>query len=291
MKTMEPTADQNSKEPEHKGPNIRTMKSDISEFLASTKPSLVQILTTQVEAERAAEDEGPKVRQTARIFAAVGIILIVGTLGYLGYRYFLPSSSEEAGTLIPQPFFSVDKSVTVEYKTGRSLMPSILDNAKVVESRGVIKRLVALGVSSDNQKVSQLATEAFLKAAGIEMPSGIYPALADTLMPLYYRGEFGTRLALVIKTNDPARAFDQLFRNEPELANWWSALFLGENVAPRIIPFEDRVYKNISYRILALDTARDLQMVYAIFPAKNYLIITSSEEPLRVIINRLFQAS
>ncbi|MBI2054675.1 MAG: hypothetical protein HYT39_01095 [Candidatus Sungbacteria bacterium] len=287
---MEPTADQNSKESEKREPNIRTMKSDISEFLASTKPSLVQILTTQVEAERAAEEENPKARQTARIFAAVGIILIVGTLGYIGYRYFRPSSSEEAGTLIPQPFFSVDKSITVEYKTGKSLMPSILDNAKVVEGRGTVKRLVVLETSAD-KKVSQLNTGSFLKAMGIEMPSGIYPALADTLMPLYYRGEFGTRLALVIKTYDPARAFDQLLRNEPELANWWSAIFLGENIPTRIVPFEDRVYKNISYRILALDATRDLQIVYAVFPAKNYLIITSSEEAFRVIINRLFQAS
>lgn len=289
---MEPAASQNPTEPEKKEPNIRTMKSDVSEFLASTKPSLIQMLTSQVEAERAPQEEYPKTASFMKTLGLLGILLALGAGGYLGYRYFQPSEPGEAGTLIPQPFFSVDKSVTIEYRgPAANLAGKIAENSRLAERQGTLKRLVVLGTSGDKSKAFQLNTEDFLKAAAIEMPPGISAALSNPTMPVYYWGKSGSRLALIIKTSDPERALEALLRGESGLAGQWANLFLGEMPTVRIVPFEDRVYKNINYRILPLDAERDLQIVYGIFAAKNYLIITTSEEAFKIILNRLFQAS
>ena len=56
------------------------------------------------------------------------------------------------------------------------------------------------------------------------------------------------------------------------------------------MPFEDRIYRNISYRFAAAGINGD-QFLYGAFPAKNYIVITSSEETFRLIIDRLYEAS
>jgi len=82
-----------------------------------------------------------------------------------------------------------------------------------------------------------------------------------------------------------------LLRDEHNLAFNWSAMFLNQKPEIKIIPYEDRIYRNISYRAAPFDRVNDIQLVYGVFPAKDYLIFASSEETFRAIINRLYEAS
>lgn len=266
------------------------MKSDISEFLKDTKPSLVQMLATQVEAERA----GIVPHKAAglpwgRITGGLFFFLILAGAGFAGYRYLVHAPEEEANVIIPQPFFTVEKTTALQY------VPRELENLRNAlrrepggERLGSLKRLVVL--IEETGTIRHITPQEFIQTTEIKIPELLIPALS-AVMPVYYEGKNGVRLAIVFKSNDPKRFLDIFFRTEANLVTGWSPLFLDLTPPTRIIGFEDRLYRNIGYRILPLDSASDLSITYGLYPAKNYLILTSSEEAFKTIVDRLFEAS
>lgn len=268
------------------------MQSDVSEFLKETKPSLIQILTTQVEAERAREENpGRNVRAFITAAIIIGVIAILFGIGYFFSGYFRKAAVENAAPLIPQPFFSVEKSLTIETAAEiGSIADEIKNKISEAGPNGTITRLVFLKKAGSGE-LEALGVADFLKSARIDMPLGIASTLVESAMPVYYTGTNGVHLAIVFKTSDPERALDQLLKGEPALETAWSPIFLNEAAHASLASFEDASYRNINYRILKLDAAKDLNIIYSVFLAKHYLIITPSEETLKVVIDRLFNAS
>lgn len=271
-------------------PSIRTMKSDISEFLKETKPSLIQMLATQVEAERSGvREEKRRDFPWIKIVGVFTLFLLVIAGGYAGYQYILKAPPEEANAIIPQPFFTVEKTTALQY-TPRELenLRSEIQKERGGERPGSLKRLVVL--IEEAGAMRHITPAEFTSATRLEIPELLLPTLT-AVMPVYYERSNGVRLAVIFKSNDPKRFLDIFFRTESGLITGWAPLFLDMTPPTRIIGFEDRLYKNIGYRILPLDPALDLSLTYGLYPAKNYLILTSSEEAFKAIVDRLFEAS
>jgi len=277
-------------------PNVRTMKSDVSEYLRATKPSLIKMLTSQIENDKT---ERVRPRETARNYTGlVGAILIVlisigvlGVGGYFIYKMFNKVPVQQANIVIPQPLFAVDGSETVSARlpNGGDLISVLNKHIPSNVSMGSLRRLVILTELGDGS-VRSLRPDEFLKGAGVRASQIFLAALTGPVMPVYAATSQGARLALVMPTNDPDRARSELLNSESSILFNWQSLFLDRKPELKVVPFEDRIYRNISYRFAAAGINGD-QFLYGAFPAKNYIVITSSEETFRLIIDRLYEAS
>ncbi|MBI2097095.1 MAG: hypothetical protein HYT40_03035 [Candidatus Sungbacteria bacterium] len=278
-------------------PSIRTMKSDVSEFLANTKPSLIKMLSTQIEEERM---NRPTRRNFAsdyagKIGAAIAVLVAIGVLaagGYAAFRFFQKTPSQRGNVLVPQPFFRTELSDTVaipEIRNG-ALEPILKERAAITDPGAVMKRLIAMTENADGT-VRAISANEFLVTAGISASTVLTKTFYGPAMPLYFKSNRGVRFAVLLQTSDADRARSELLHDETNLAFKWSVIFLNQTPEIKILPYEDRIYRNINYRIIPLEPVNDLQLVYGIFPAKNYLIVAASEETFQVIVNRLFEAS
>lgn len=275
--------------------NVRTMKSDISAFLKETKPSLVQLLATQVESERAAtEDRSPHRLQSA-IIILISLAFLAG-IGILVWQKFLfPSQNQNSSLAIPQPFFSVETSATIEHRAGSlpaqagqpSLTETIKAAALITEKVGTMKRILVLDAKKDSRET--LGANDLLREAGIIMPKETTLALSGPVMLVSHRTPHGMRLAVVVKTSDVRRVFEGVLRSERTILPDWRGLFLNPPPEAKTSTFEDHDYRNLNYRSLTLDTGSDLTLIYGMFPAKEYLVIATSKETFQEIINRLFE--
>ena len=76
---------------------------------------------------------------------------------------------------------------------------------------------------------------------------------------------------------------------EPLLPIAFRPFFFDEKPEGLIAPFQDRSYRNIDWRYIKLSEEEDLGIGYAIFPAKNLLVVATSKETMEIVINRLFE--
>ncbi|OHA01911.1 MAG: hypothetical protein A3C11_00265 [Candidatus Sungbacteria bacterium RIFCSPHIGHO2_02_FULL_49_12] len=280
------------------GQNIRTMKSDVSEFLASTKPSLIKLLSTQMEEERGGASRahlGIGQNYAGKIGAVLVVLVSVGVValgGYIGYRALQKPPLQQENVLIPQALFQVGSSETTQLASTNTgtLSPKLISAAGSFDQGATMKRLIIL--KEDNGTVRSITASEFLTAADIQAPAIVSKTFSAPIMPVFYKSANGTRLALIAPTSDPDRVRAELLKNEPSLAFDWSTIFLNQKPVISITAlYEDRIYRNISYRRVIFDPSHDNGIVYGIFPAKNYFIITTSDETFKIIINRLYESS
>lgn len=287
MESREPKLGENTK-----AANIRTMKSDVSEFLKETKPSLIQLLTTQVDSSELPRRERP-IKTAPAIYAiyALSVLAAIGAIGlggYFGYRYFSKPAKDQATVVIPPPYFSVEKTISAPVNAQTSASSQIRKAVLNLDTKYLLTRMVLL--TGEEGAARSITPQEFIQSSGIAMPFSIISSFTGAPMLLYYRTANGPRFAVVMKTNDPNRVLEQLLRVEDGLVQNWSPLFLNDTPPNSLVSSEDRTYRNISYRIIPLDPVRDIQLLYAIYPAKNYLIMSVSEEGFRLIINRLYES-
>lgn len=274
-------------------PKIRTMKSDISEFMKETKPSLIQILTKQVEYQP------PETKREKKLLPLLGILLgIVGFLvlmggGWIGYQYFIlrqtgsgPETKEE--TVPPSPI-SVEKVETrIIARDALALQQSIFTAGGTTERLETIKRLVIKIKEKGDNTTRLLKTKDLFEILDIPAPSQVFDSLQETLFLYTYQTRTGPRLILAAVSKSPGRTFAGILGWENSMQRDLEIMFLGEPPAPVIAPFLDKTFRNIDYRFLAIKN--ELGLGHFIFSAKNLLVISSSEEALQVVINRLFES-
>lgn len=269
------------------------MRSDVAEYLKETKPSLIQLITNEeplAVAERELEPKRPK--NFAWLWLTVGAAVVLLGTGYGAYILTRTTPIKEAELKIPQPLISVEESSVVNVTSGDQETPyeKTIARGNASEHEGDVTRIVAV-IGSDMENPRVLTAVEFLRASEISLPPGTADLLAGSYMPFIYKTGFGNRSGLILKIKDQDRVFQALLGSESAMHEDWATMFPARTPPTRIIPFEDREYRNISYRVLALAPEQDLVLIYGFFPAKNYLIVATSEEAFRLIVNRLFLAS
>lgn len=267
-------------------PAIRTMHSDVSEFLKTTKPSLVSLLTRQAQWD----EYRPAPRRALRwvlIAAALGALgLTGGVIWYLGRAPSVPSPAAVARA-VPPPFIFFEETRDVDPSAARPLSARLAASAGTSGPPGSFLRLIVRTGKGETASVPDLRQ--LLELAGGRAPAGLTET-ADAPPQLFaYWSSSGPELGLMVEVKNPARALQGLLAAEPSLAGDLEFLFGGASPPLSFAPYLDSAYRNISFRYLELEAARDRGLGYLLFPSQRLIVMATSLGAIRASIDRLFE--
>lgn len=290
MYKLEGQQNQPTREPAQKESTIRTMKSDVAEFLKKTKPSLITIITKEAERGEKPEILGKKPGLLNKYLISAILLLLLGGAGYLLYSFFLNEEPLVITKIIPPPaLFATEKSRTVNISAGdkAAIRRGLNDSADERERNGTIKRILFKIIERSGEE-HFVTTEEIFSALDILPPPELTQFLDKNFMAaIYYQNE-GPRIIFSVKTARPERTEETMLKWEVSMQRDILPLFLKERVETKLIPFEDRSFRNIDWRYLKLDNIKDIGVGYTIFKSRNYLVITTSREAMETAISRLF---
>ena len=269
-------------------PGIRTMKSDAQEYFKTSKPSLLDLVGKQTEVRPS--DFEPK--KKLNVFPIVlGALILIGA-GTLAYFFLLPARhAEEVKKLVPPtPFFATESSrtITVGVNNREQFLRLMTDSFIESERFGTIKRIL-IKLQEDSRERFALFSD-FKDLYRMAPPPALLSRLDPPFMTFLYSSKEGSRFGLAVRIQDPDRVFFDMLSWESSIVLDMRPLFFGESPEGPLTAFEDRTYRNIDWRYQKLSSTKDLGLGYAIFPAKNLLVIAISKETMETIINRLFDA-
>ncbi len=284
-------------------PRIRTMKSDVDELFHEKKETVISAIAKETaiglgEKSQKKED-APKNKKVLIIIGGVlSMLFLIG--GGSVYYYFFSASSQKTTApqkkpeiLVPRPFFSMEKSRNIIVRTPD--IGDFTDNLVIIqndrERSGTIKRIVLImRDKEENERIGLLKD--FLSASSIVLPQKLEETMTtDVNFFLYYQNDQSVRRGLIIPITNEAKAFRALVENETDFFSIWKNLYDESDAQPgRVLAFEDMTYRNIDIRRIQFTQKEDIGFYYAIFKSKKYLIIATSFEEIKIVIDRLFDA-
>lgn len=275
-------------------PKIRTMKSDIAEYMKEAKPSLIQILTKQVEIQPQPLDSGGREFPWKTILVSAGGVAIIALVGWASYQYLFvppgarpetPAVKEEQAPASP---IAVEKThIITVFPNLLSFQQSLFTEAQNIERTGSFKRIVIM-VRGNGGKTHHLTPRELFDILDINPPQQTGDSLVSSFFFYVYYAVSGPRTVIIAPSRNIGRTFAGMLGWENSIQRDLEIFFLGEKTSPVIAPFVDRTFKNIDYRHLKIGA--ELGIGYFLFSAKNYLVLATSEEALQLVINRLFEA-
>lgn len=283
---------------EKPAPKIRTMESDIQALFKEGKESLVSAVAKEEAIKKFPPLEKKPLSKITMGFLlfllGAGVVLIAVGGIYFGFFYRQKPAVQTPfeQTVIPRPFFSMEKSRNSIVSSFSFLtFPQdlkIIENDK--ERDGIVKRIVLL-VKDEQDRERIAKTEEFFLAANLTPAK----ALLENLAPefnffLYYQNGGRTRRGMVLPIVNDLRAWRAMLDAENTLRGSWNALFDPTDPKGTLAAFEDITYRNIDIRRLQLSSKDDIGFYYAIFKPKKYLVITTSHELMKVSLDRIFDS-
>lgn len=274
-----------------KEPAIRTMKSDMAEYLKKVKPSLVSLLTkqSQADARRGVFSSEKKLpAKTLLILLAVAAILGGAFIAYLYLRLKTPPPpSGEPQLPASSIFFESSDEVTIN-DDQRSLADALAQIGEKQQSTGTFRRII-IRVKTGVETAPIIEAPKFFQVLSGKTPHSLAPALGGPPQFFIYRQNSGPRFGIILETTNPQAALAAFKLWEPAMQSDFSPIFLGHPPPSSFDAYRDITYKNIDFRYLKMDPINDYGFGYLYFPARNLIIISTSEEALRLTINRLFE--
>lgn len=291
---MPPEQNKNQNPTPARASAIRTMQSDAQEFLKTAKPSLMQIIGQRQEEFTPPEQRSRRARPLAILALALGVAAL-GVGIFLFLRAFSGTSPGISGEITqkltpPQPFFATETSRTISVKARDRIefLRLVADSMKEQEREGTVKRIVIKVQDGPHERFATL--DDFFDLWRMTPPSTLGPQINPPLMAFIYYGKEGSRLGFMAPSRAPDRTLADMLSWEPGLFSVFTPFFFDEKINSGLTPFEDRTYRNIDWRYLKLSQERDLGIAYTLFPAGDFLIVTTSKNALETVINRLFDA-
>ncbi|MDO8560878.1 MAG: hypothetical protein Q7R91_01545 [bacterium] len=280
-------------------PKIRTMKSDIDKFMKDTKPSLIQMMTKQAEYRSPEIEKEEKKFPTKIILIVAGSMVVLAVLGWLGYILLTPQTPPQqaktsagkttTGEEIPaSPILTEKTQTATSLRNPIQLQKIIFDAAQNAERPQSLKRLV-IKIKEADGGTGFLTAKDFFDILNIPAPQQVQDTLRDQLfLYIYYTSTGLPRAIFIAPSRNPERMRGGMFAWESSMERDLDTLFLGATPNQIVAPFFDKTFRNIDYRTLALEPGTEVG--YFMFSAKNFLVITTSDEALQVAINRLFES-
>ncbi len=256
-------------------PALRTLKTDTAEFVEKGGVSLVDIATE--EAKRSGlkyKEKISKVPFKKIILISIGVFVIIG-IGFGGYWFFTKNQQEEqSNQLLARPILAADDQIEVFVDLENP--QKFLNNLQsAIQSQIRPNHLLNIFVPLDSRE--------FLKIIGTNPPLE-FPYSLDSkfmLAKFYLTKDWPI---LVFKIRDYDSAFAGIIKWERYMAADLQGLFLSQNLNNANNFFEDKVVQNHDTRILN-DKDGNSILIYS-FINRNYLVITTNEEPLKEIFRR-----
>ncbi len=271
-------------------PAIRTMESDIQEFLKTAKPSLIKIVSQELDQPPTQEEKKGISRKRAYWITSALFLSAAGLLGILWWVFYgRVAEPETPAKLVPSaPYFAVEAARTVSIKAGdrTTFLRLMKDAVREPEREGIIKRVIIKIRDGPQERFAAL--EDFFEFYGSKPPEGLLRSVEPTLMVFVYARSNAPHLGLALRAKEPNRTLASMLSWERTIIPDLSRILLGEAEVRVTAPFEDRTYRNIDWRYIKLSEEKDMGIGYFVFPARNVLVITASKESAEEIIDRLF---
>lgn len=297
---------------EKRKPMIRTMQSDIREYVKGDKKKFLSMISEAVDKEPgrfSGEARGPVVFQKSKkslIFIAIGVLAAVlgglFTAGYFGYLNSIPYLSEIAkllplpasqtggGSAVTSPVPSFIHSESSGKITIREDGSDFGQKLREHSLKGNLKNgvnAVEIIIASNTPRTASL--QDFFKISGAKPSENLLFISVDKVQSFIYRVPDRINAGFIFEITDTNRALAEMIQWEPRLYSELKPIFMEREVSSVPFGFEDKIYKNIPYRFSQTYSDQDFGLGYFIFPAKKYAVVTTSEEAIKSIINRLFE--
>lgn len=287
----------NNNEPSDKEgsvPRLRTMKYDAEKFLKEKNVSFLEMIAK--EKERKGEEFAYRIRTSETVWLRgvvtffVLVLLVAG--GYGAYVYFIKEPAEppqEAREV--RSYIKTEERLIIAIREGdrAGLLTKLQAARRDRLPSGSIKHVV-VRIEDPLRNVSRFATtEDFFSTLEFKPPSGLTATIGETFNLLIYYRPDGADIGIIteLKTGQQDRALAHMLSWESTMVLDWRHLYFDEAIASTSQRFQDTVTQNVDTRIITFSETADL--AYAFF-AKKYLLITTSEDFLGLIINRLLIA-
>ncbi|MBU6415520.1 hypothetical protein KGQ34_04770 [Patescibacteria group bacterium] len=278
-----------------KTPNIRTMGSDVSAYAKAKNLSRVSIAAEELKRtsaipETISEQNDSSRRATKIIIAALGalaMIAVIAATGVYFYYRILPKPKFEETKPAITVYFSSEKLETITLAPEDILALKLIASSQTPEPDNTIKRIAVLFANNEETQ-TPISAKNFFRLLRIPAPALI--AGDEDIMPFFYYQGGVARAGFLIPVRDENLALQTMISWEASIQKDLSPLFLQELPETASASFEDKIFKNINYRFLKLSQTKDFGIGYFLFPAKHYLVITTSEASLQSVIARLFEA-
>ncbi len=285
-------------------PRIRTMKSDIEELFRRQKGTAIPAITKEVTAPPLREhlhttelSSKKRMSPTTLLIAGCGAIALVAGGAYY---YISTNAPKPTGTSLPQKrevsvprsFFSMEKSRNIVIRP-----PDFLDYSQALsiiendaEQAGTLKRIVLI-VAADGVDERLADFKEFLSAAKITLPAGMEDGIDDEFNFFLTYHASGVGRGLIVPITNETRTFRAMVEGEVDFHERWKSLYHTTDATPgSVVSFEDITYRNIDIRGLTFGTGEGVGFYYTIFKPKKYLIVTTSFEGVKAVLDRVFDA-
>lgn len=284
----------NANREEEKKPalGIRTMRSDIAEFLKTAKPSLLELGVRP--SEFGGIGRGGRARLALKIFGFAIILGVLAAGGFLIYQTLTPPPPAPLPAPPPPPppapqplmFFESVEEVTI-LRAAHELERA-LDADLHAGPPGEFNRIV-VRIPDEAGTRQVLAAREFFALLAASPPAGFLTELAQP--PQFFihaSAESDPALGILFPVSDPPEALRALGAWEPRLAEELAPL-LTATTTTASPAFASASYRNIPYRFRKLEPERGRGIGYFAFPAKNLAGLAASEETLKRTIDRMFE--
>ncbi|MDP3771751.1 MAG: hypothetical protein Q8Q94_00025 [bacterium] len=290
-------------------PAMRTMRSDMEGmFYANKPPALIQFMH-QGREDTPLQTNGlllnqHKTRKRSFLIPLI-VILTLGAGVVVGFFFFPQLAAKIPGlrhvvspnapiprqpAVIPMPFFATEGTEELAAPAGdRVILLELLDNlAKKSGRQGTIKRVLIKLTDERGEYYASLAD--LFDVERITPPPRFLDNTEGPLMTFFAATAEGERFGLVVRVTDSDRALQDLRVWETALGTNFQPLMFSSELTATTTSFTSGTYRNIDWRFLKRSVDQDLGVGYALFPARNYIILITSMRALETVIDRLFNA-
>ncbi len=277
---------------------LRTYEGDVAEAIRKTNASVASI--NIAEQKRKAEtknssDLGEKTESFARngLISLVSILLILVAGGTLAILFFLQKDKTPEIVVTQRSVISTDNLKEVDVSgLGREELIKVINSSLEKKSAGSVTeiRLMENGPSGSYQ----ILPEQFFTIIGKGAPSSLARAIGEPWMFGSFSTNERAESFILVAVNSFDNTFDGMLRWEKSMANDLREIFIDHEtmvgtstlkVTPEVKEnFEDLIIKSRNTRVLK-DTRGNVIVLYS-FLSDKYLVITTSEQSFREILNR-----
>lgn len=289
--TEKTASDANSKKEDNALPRVRTFRGDIEQYMEKGQPSLISIVAERLEKESGTAKETYPNRRQIIIFGVIGLI-ISGLAVAVFFIFFPKNPPREIILRPPQSLIPAEEEKVIEIKEGdrASIILSVQELLASRHPRKSLLSIAALQKKASGEKVF-LEAQNFFRSLEIQLPPETPRALKGQFLLGIFSGANqlslkNNNLVFIFKITSYEQAFAGMLGWEESIVRDLAALMPRHlNIDTGNEVFRDAVIRNQDVRYI-VNKEKEPVLFYTIFN-RQILIITTSQEALEEIINRL----